>query len=485
MPVPNTVIFQNRHCLSDEGEMLNIEKTGPDKFYKRFYLLLLAVLTTVNLLALACDGGGAGGPGSGNPAVQAGGDTSVDNRTSFAFEQPAANLSEESLAKHLEGDITFGDVFVTPPAPRNPGLGPLFNNVSCESCHIKNGRGIPEFGNTGLRSLGLVRISDPEGTPAVPGGNPPVQGLGNQIQDHATFGFEPEAEVMLEWEEIAGEYPDGAAYSLRRPVLTIILANGEPLGSDIQTSMRLPPPVIGLGLLEAISDETLLDMADPYDEDGDGISGRPNMVWNSITSATAIGRFGHKASVPNLRLQAANAYLEDMGVSSPERPGDDAVPEIDEETLELTTFYTQTLAVPLRLDTDDPDVERGEGTFYDLGCNLCHRSIVETGEHAIPELSNQVIQPFTDLLLHDMGEGLADNRPDFQATGREWRTPPLWAIGLTERVLGVQNFLHDGRARTLEEAILWHDGEAKNSKDGFMNLPEKDRERLIKFLNSL
>ncbi len=464
--------------------MFKIGETGTREIDKRFHLLPLVVIA-VNLLIAACDGGGAGGSGGGYHEVKAGGNTSVDNRTSFAFEELAANLSDESLAKHLEGDITFGDVFVTPPAPRNPGLGPLFNNVSCESCHIMNGRGIPEFGNSGLRSLALVRVSGPAGTPTVPGGNPPVEGLGNQIQDHATFGYEPEAEVVLEWEEITGEYPDGAAYNLRRPLLTITLSNGEPLGSDVLTSLRLPPPVIGLGLLEAITEETLLEMADPDDEDGDGISGRPNMVWNSITSSTEIGRFGHKASVPKLRLQAANAYLEDMGVSSPERPGDDDVPEIDEETLELTTFYTQTLAVPLRADANDEDTRRGETIFYDLGCNLCHRSIVETGDHAIPELSNQIIQPFTDLLLHDMGEGLADNRPDFQATGREWRTPPLWAIGLTERVLGVQNFLHDGRARTLEEAILWHDGEAAGAKEGFMNLPGEERDKLVKFLNSL
>jgi CxxC motif-containing protein (DUF1111 family) len=434
------------------------------------------------LLFAACDGGGSGET---DTPIKAGGDTSVENRTSFAFEEPAANLSEESLIKHTLGDATFGDVFVTPPAVVNPGLGPLFNNVSCESCHIKNGRGLPEFGNTGLRSLALVRVSDPEGTPTVPGGNPPVEGIGNQIQDHATFGFEPEADVTLEWEEVTGTYPDGTPYSLRRPVLTIVLPDGEPLGGNVLTSVRVPPPVIGLGLLEAIPDEEILAMADPGDEDGDGISGTPNMVWNNITSTTEIGRFGHKASMPTLRQQAATAYIEDMGVSSPDLLGNEPAPEIDEETLDLTTFYTQTLAVPLRAETDDPDVPQGESIFFDLGCNLCHASVMETGDHMLPEVSNQVIQPFTDLLLHDMGEGLADHRPDFRANGREWRTAPLWAIGLTVTVLGQQNYLHDGRARTLEEAILWHGGEAENAKDGFMNLPGNEREKLIKFLQSL
>lgn len=461
--------------------MSNVRETKPGDFCKRSVVLFFSLLTICSFFA-ACGEGGTEGD---TVPIRAGGDTSVDNRTSFAFEEPAANLSEESLAKHFEGDVTFGDVFVTPPAPRNPGLGPLFNNVSCESCHIKNGRGITEFGNTGLRSLALVRISDPDGTPTVPGGNPPVEGLGNQIQDHATFGFEPEADVSLEWEEIPGTYPDGTPYSLRRPVVSIVLSSGEPLPGSVLASVRIPPPVIGLGLLEAVPDDEIIAMADPDDEDGDGISGRPNMVWNNITATTEIGRFGHKASMPTLRQQAATAYFEDMGVTSPDLPGDDAVPDIDEETLDVTTFYTQTLAVPLRADTDDTDVARGETIFFDLGCNLCHASIIETGDHELPELRNQLIQPFTDLLLHDMGEGLADNRPDFMATGREWRTAPLWAIGLTPTVLGQQNYLHDGRARTLEEAILWHDGEAKNAKDGFMNLPKEERDRLIKFLSSL
>ena len=417
--------------------------------------------------------------------VRAGGDTSVDNRTAFGFEDPAANLSEENLERHLDGDVEFGNVFVTPPAPVNPGLGPLFNNVSCDSCHIKNGRGHPVFGDPNLKSNALVMVSDPTGEPAVPGGNPPVEGIGSQIQDHATRGVEPEGTIYLEWEEIAGEYPDGTAYSLRKPVLDIILSDSSPLGENIQTSMRLPLPVIGLGLLEAIPDEILLELSDPDDSDGDGISGRPNMVWNQITASTEIGRFGRKANNPNLRIQTARAYAEDMGVSNPEFTASGPVPDITEEQLVLATFYVQTLAVPLRDDVGDPDVAEGEAIFSDIGCVSCHVSSFKTGEHEIEELSYQTIQPFTDLLLHDMGEGLADNRPDFQATGREWRTTPLWGIGLTKKILGTENFLHDGRARTLEEAILWHGGEAESVTDRFKNLPEQKRNNLIKFLNTL
>lgn len=420
-----------------------------------------------------------------NVLIKAGGDTSVNNRTSFGFEDPAANLSEENLEKHLDGDLEFGNVFVTAPAPVNPGLGPLFNNVSCESCHLKNGKANPLFRDPNLRSPALVMVSDPRVEPAVPGGNPPVDGIGSQIQDHAIFGVEPEGTIYLSWEEIPGEYPDGTSYSLRKPVLDIILSDGSSLGEDIQTSMRLPLPVIGLGLLEAISDETLFELSDPDDSDGDGISGRPNMVWNQITSSTEVGRFGRKAGAQNLRMQTARAYAEDMGVSNPELTLGDAVPDITEEQLALATFYVQTLAVPLRGDVADPDVVEGEAIFSDIGCISCHVSLIKTGEHPIEEVSYQTIQPFTDLLLHDMGEGLADNRPDFQATGREWRTTPLWGIGLTRKILGKESFLHDGRARSLEEAILWHGGEAERVTERFKSLPEQKRNNLIKFLNTL
>ena len=420
-----------------------------------------------------------------NVLIRAGGDTSVNNRTSFAFEDPAPNLSEENLEKHLDGDLEFGNVFVTAPAPVNPGLGPLFNNVSCESCHLKNGKANPLFRDPNLRSPALVMVSDPQGESAVPGGNPPVEGIGNQIQDHAIFGVDPEGTIHLSWEEIPGEYPDGTSYSLRKPVLDIILSDGSSLGEGIQTSMRLPLPVIGLGLLEAISDETLFELSDPDDSDGDGISGRPNMVWNQITSSTEVGRFGRKAGAPNLRMQTARAYAEDMGVSNPELTLGDAVPDITEEQLALATFYVQTLAVPLRDDVDDPDVAEGEAIFSDIGCASCHASLIKTGEHPIEEVSYQTIQPFTDLLLHDMGEGLADNRPDFQATGREWRTTPLWGIGLTRKILGKDSFLHDGRARSLEEAILWHGGEAERVTERFKSLPKQKRDNLVKFLNTL
>ena len=441
-------------------------------------------LCLLSAMVLSC-GGASDDASVDDVPLRAGGDTSVRNRTSFAFEDPSANLSEENLEKHLDGDIEFGNVFVTAPAPVNPGLGPLFNNVSCDSCHIKNGRGHPVFREGSLRSHALLMISDPEGEADVPGGNPPVEGLGSQIQDHSIFGVKREGTIVLSWKEIPGQYPDGTPYSLRKPVLHVILSDGSSLGEDIQTSMRLPLPLIGLGLLEAVSEETLLGLSDPDDSDGDGISGRPNMVWNQITASTEIGRFGRKANNPNLRMQTARAYTEDMGVSNPELPASDADTDITEEQLDLATFYVQTLAVPLRDGTSDADAAEGEALFSEIGCASCHVPVLKTGEHPIEEVSNQTIQPFTDLLLHDMGEGLADGRPDFEATGREWRTAPLWGVGLTGRILVTENFLHDGRARSLEEAILWHGGEAQGVTERFRSLPAQKRKNLIKFLNTL
>lgn len=457
----------------------------------RLILPLVLIIFSIALIG-GCSGTDSAGGGGGmgievDPIVPAGGDTSIDNRSSFAFDQAAPNLTEEQNQDHIDGDIDFGDKFVAAPAPLNPGLGPLFNNNSCESCHTKNGRGQPIFLNPNLRSQALVRASLPEGEPEVPGGSVPAPGLGLQIQDHAVLGFEPEADILLEWEDVPGEYPDGTQYTLRKPRLTITLQGGRPIDEDVQLSMRVPPPVFGLGLLEAISEETLTEFADPDDSDGDGISGRINRVWNTVRARTEVGRFGLKANNPDLRQQTAGAYFNDMGVSSPDITDPDGFSDISEDTLSKATFYVQSLAVPNRFMTDDPDVKRGEEFFYGIGCTACHKATIVTGQHpdGFAEFSNQTIQPFTDLLLHDMGEGLADNRPDFLANGREWRTAPLWGLGLVRLVLGTANYLHDGRARTVEEAILWHGGEAEMAKEGFKNLSQEEREMVLKFLSTL
>lgn len=424
----------------------------------------------------------------------AAGETTVFNRTSRAYEQPSAGLSPKDVAKHRDGDLAFEAVFVTPPANVNPGLGPLFNNASCAGCHLRNGRGLPEKGQL------LVRVSDTkqwdldtttdplqyhlEGNLKI-GNTPSVPGLGTQIQDQAIYGHSPEASIKFDWQEKIGTYQDGTSYQLRSPQAKITLADGKTLPPEVQTSLRLPSPVYGLGLLEAVPEQTIRDLADPQDRNKDGISGRVNEVWDVQTKSVALGRFGWKANNPNLQQQSASAYVNDMGVTNPLFTEADGSMELDEETLTKATYYVQTLAVPARTLLDDPQVKQGEKLFNESNCAVCHVATLKTGEYYIPELAYQTIHPYTDLLLHDMGEDLADHRPDFQATGTEWRTPPLWGIGLAQTVLPYSSFLHDGRARTLEEAILWHGGEAEASREAFRKMSASDRQALVRFLRSL
>ncbi len=418
-----------------------------------------------------------------------GGGTTSFIFSSQAFSNPASNLSLNTLEKHLEGDVNFEQNFVKAPAQYNSGLGPLFNNVSCINCHISDGRGRPPLGNEALETM-LIRISI-DGT-ATHGGPNPVPGFGGQLQDKSVFGFEPEGGVIISYSDISGNYPDGTPYSLRKPAYQLV----GPVPSGVNFSPRVAPFVFGLGLLEAISEVDILSNADESDIDGDGISGKANYVWNDQTNTESLGRFGWKANQPNLFQQSAAAYVNDIGITNSlyqlENCHDNAEcdtldddPEITLAILESVELYVQTLAVPGRRDFDDADVITGKNLFKTIGCENCHTSEFTTGTHQLSELSNQRIFPFTDLLLHDMGDELADNRTDFRADGKEWRTPPLWGIGLVSVVNGHTNFLHDGRARNLEEAILWHGGEAEQSKNNFMNLKQTDREKILKFLNSL
>jgi CxxC motif-containing protein (DUF1111 family) len=270
-----------------------------------------------------------------------------------------------------------------------------------------------------------------------------------------------------------------------------------PLPNNVLMSPRAAPAVIGLGLLEAIEESAIRGLADPNDLNNDGISGKINNVWDVLKQGFSIGRFGWKAGQPTLLQQTAAAYNNDMGITNPlfttesseGQPQNDALnddPEIDMATLKAASFYTQSLAVPQRRNTTDPSVIQGRELFLEINCGSCHHPKFITGQHEYSFLSYQTIYPYTDLLLHDMGEGLADNRPDNEATGREWRTSPLWAIGLSKTVGGqAANFLHDGRAKTLQEAIMWHGGEAENSKEAFRNLSKSKRDNIIKFLESL
>jgi CxxC motif-containing protein (DUF1111 family) len=343
----------------------------------------------------------------------------------------------------------------------------------------------------------LVRISVP-GRDAH-GGPLPHPVYGDQIQDRAIPGVAAEAVVELAWDEIAGRYADGEPYRLRRPRITFLAPDYGPLGKDLLISPRVAQAMIGLGLLEAVPEAAVLALADADDANRDGISGRPNRVWDSEAGKTAFGRFGWKANQPSLRQQSAGAAAGDIGITTALAPHDactaqqsacraapdGGAPEMSDAFLDKLVLYSRTLAVPHRRDVGDPSVLRGEVLFGEIGCAACHTPTLRTGGHELPALADQTIHPFTDLLLHDMGEGLADGRADFEADGREWRTAPLWGLGLIHSVNGHELLLHDGRARGFAEAILWHGGEGEAAREKFRALPKSDREALIAFLRSL
>lgn len=432
-------------------------------------------------------------PPAENPEYQAGGATTVNGFFSDAFEQPCANLSDADLQKHLDADVAFEATFVTAPASINSGLGPLFNQSSCVSCHARNGRGgFPADLAADPGGL-LIRLSLPgagaHGEPLA------VPGFGGQLQTKAVWGKQPEATADVQWADELRQLADGATATLRRPVFSLKNAYA-PFPADALLSPRMAPPVFGLGLLEAIPEADLLASEDPDDRDGDGISGRANRVWDAQKSAPAIGRFGWKAGQPTLVQQSAGAYSGDMGVTSPLFPVENAAgqpqadpladdPEIDQNTLELAAFYAQSLAVPAPRNLESADVAAGKRLFEKADCAKCHTPRQRSLGSDQAFLANQTFYPYTDLLLHDMGEGLADNRPEFAADGREWRTPPLWGIGLTRVVNGHSDFLHDGRARSLLEAILWHGGEAENSRKKVETMSTAEREQLVRFLEAL
>ena len=426
-----------------------------------------------------------------------GGDTTAFSSGGNAFELSARNLSNELRRTFEVGDSFFNQNWVTAPASTEArdGLGPTHNALSCSSCHSHDGRGKPpDHPKDPERGL-LLRFS-------VPGPNGPVDEptYGGQLQDRSILGVPVEGRIVIDYRESEGEYPDGTKYSLRRPVYSVGNPAFGPLHPDVQVSPRVAPATIGMGLLEAIPEERIMALADPDDADGDGISGKPNHVWDVRRGEIALGRFGWKANQPSVEQQVAGAFLGDIGITSTIFPDENCPqgqaecqqapsggsPEIADARLGKVTIYTQTLAVPAMRNTEDPEVQRGARLFVQSQCSVCHTPRHETGNtHPLEPLRGQVIFPYTDLLLHDMGDGLADHRPDGQASGAEWRTPPLWGIGLVETVNGHTMFLHDGRARSLEEAILWHGGEAEESKKRFMDLALDARNALIKFLESL
>jgi CxxC motif-containing protein (DUF1111 family) len=313
--------------------------------------------------------------------------------------------------------------------------------------------------------------------------------------------------MEISYEEEPITLNDGTIVSLRKPTYSVSHLGYGTMAPDTTLSPRIAPPMIGLGLVEAIPPADILANADPDDRDGDGISGKAGLALDKTTGDLVLARFGWKASVATIRRQSAEAFAGDIGISTPDIPhaegectekemacldmptgvqaeqGDTEAPD---PIMDLVTFYSQNLAVPARRDVGDPAVLHGKELFYRSGCTACHTPKFVTSRNAAHEAQAfQLIWPYSDFLLHDMGKDLGDGQQVGVANGREWRTPPLWGIGLTKTVSGHTFFLHDGRARNLTEAILWHGGEAKAARDRFAALNETDRKALLAFLESL
>jgi CxxC motif-containing protein (DUF1111 family) len=483
------------------------------------------------------------------------------SNSGHGFSTPVPTLNEEGLANHLAGDANFETAFTTAPNSEHPeldGVGPVFNNTDCNSCHQRDGRPstttIPDGQNRVLldSSAGIfLRMSIDDGSCSTPSlennycKNTVVPGFGEQLfhrgvlKARADWGvvedalpFVGQANVYLSYDYTTVIYADGSAVELKKPVFTIERPydvdkdnqiNSALLQADVRYSPRNGMPVFGLGLLELIPEVDILALADENDTDSNGISGRPNWVFDAVKARdndplpVSLGRFGWKANTPSVRVQSLGALRGDMGITNPLFPDESIVntplhesylartgffdtgedengdPEASQAFSDEVVFYVETLAVPARRNVNDESVISGAQLFTQVNCTGCHQPDFTTlsgdvklgGVDAPEALKNQHIYPFTDMLLHDLGEDLADNRRDFVANGNEWKTRPLWGIGLTKTVNPAAGFLHDGRAATIEEAILWHGGEAEQSKVDFMALTQIERKSLIDFVMSL
>jgi CxxC motif-containing protein (DUF1111 family) len=401
--------------------------------------------------------------------ARAGGAATVTDRTVTAFTHYLDTLDATTIGDAHTGSGLFSQQW-DPPL-----LGPLYNNTGCVNCHTANGRGLDEVAlDVVTGSQGLVRVSLGSGSGEVPGGPAPVPGFGTQLQDHAEIGVQ-EVNLALTWTEMPGTFVDGSAYSLRAPNLDIRTPDGNEFRADALRSFRQPPAVFGLGLLNAVPDDEIA---------AGSAGGHANLVWDVDTAKTVVGRLGHKANQSTLRQQACGAFANDIGITNTMFPDPTGSTEIGDTSIaQIVTFLT-VLAVPAPAPETDAS-RAGRAEFDSLGCAGCHTPTLTTGDAPYDELANQTIHPYTDLLVHDLGDGLADQRPDFLAGGSEWRTAPLWGLGLVQVVSPHAGFLHDGRARTIEEAILWHGGDAMAAREGYRALSQADRATLLAFLSSL
>jgi len=428
-----------------------------------------------------------------------GGTSTVNNATEEAFGFSSNTLTADEQTDFGIGNSFFRQNWVSAPSSTTArdGLGPFFNATSCSSCHFKDGRGRPPAFDGEMGKGLLLRLSI-AGTDAFNGAlGDPV--YGHQLQDNAILGPIVKGKIGITYQTITETFADGTTVQLQKPIYQVNELGYGPLDGGIKISPRVANQIIGLGLLEAVPQSTLLSFADEADANGDGISGRANYVHDIASNSTKMGRFGWKANQPDVRQQVAAALSGDMGLTSylfPDEycpPGIDCSvypnggsPEVPDVTFDRMVLYSRSLSVPVRRNYNEQNVLRGKKIFSDMNCVACHIPKMQTGnDHPLAGMRNQTIRPYTDMLLHDMGDALSDSAPDYLATGNEWRTPALWGIGLIQTVNGHTNLLHDGRARNITEAILWHGGEAQQAKDKFKALTAKDRDDLLAFLNSL
>ena len=416
----------------------------------------------------------------------------------FAQPDPAMPLLDQ--LDFAVGRSFFRNPWVQAPATTaaRDGLGPLYSANSCGSCHLASGRGLAAIENQPLQHQ-VVRLSVSEGQAVGTAGFIPEPVYGGQLQRQAIPGVRAEGQAFIRYSEVVRTLADGEIVRLRKPALKLAQLGYGEMVSNLRASVRSAPVLTGMGLLEAVPDQLLLDWADPEDVNGDGISGRVNRVWDIVTQQQRIGRFGWKAEQPSVLQQSAAAFHADMGISSAlvtrqnctitevrcQHTEDGGRPEIAAKLLERVTLYVANLAVPSSQMVENNATRKGEILFDAAGCGACHRAVLTTAESNYPWLSNRPIYPYTDLLLHDMGAELADERAVFSANGREWRTAPLWGIGLARKVAPKAGFLHDGRARSVLEAILWHGGEAQRSREKVEQMTRRQRYDLLSYIGSL
>ena len=427
--------------------------------------------------------------------------STVDEEGRAAFTQHVPDLTDAQLKAFALGNRIFSTSWVAAPASVAifDGLGPFFSQRSCSGCHLRDGRSRPPMGgpdsggrhDDGAYVIGLAREDGA-------GGLAPDPTSGEQLSERALPGLVPEGMVDVRWAEQPFRFPDGETASLRHPEYDLRDLGYGPLAPGTRLRPRLAPAMPGMGLLEAIPDSEILAREDPDDRDGDGISGRAHRV-PAPDGSIRVGRFGWKADKVAIHDQVVRALRLDIGITSHDLPTSDVTaaepeaarlpeggdPEIGDTTLAAIVDYCAMLAVPARRNLHDPGVARGAREFAAAGCASCHGGAYVTGASPFAALDHQRIKPGTDLLLHDMGPSLAEGVSARAASGAEWRTPPLWGLGLHAHVTGYRFLLHDGRARTLVEAILWHGGEANASRERFIHLPAGARRDLLAYLESL